>query len=102
MSPEQAVAGEVTPASDLYSSTVVLFEMVTGEPIFHRNDAVSMMRAHVYARPPKLREMVPALDIPDELEEIVRRGFVKLPANRIPSADSYLQLLDELTAAHAV
>lgn len=101
MSPEQAAAGEVTPASDLYSSTVVLFEMVTGEPPFQRSDAIATMRAHVYARPPKLSEAAPALDVPDALEEIVRRGLAKLPVSRIPSADTYLQLLDELASRAA-
>jgi len=100
MAPEQAVAGEVTPASDLYSGTVVLFEMVTGDPPFLRDDAVAMMKAHVHARPPKLRETAPNLDVPDELEEIVRRGLMKLPVSRISSAEVYLKLLDDLLAAH--
>ena len=101
MSPEQAVAGEATPVSDLYSSTVVLFEMLTGEPPFHRRDAVAMMKAHLSARPPKLRELAPQLEVPDELEEIVRRGLAKLPVSRTPTADAYLKLLDDLLAAHA-
>jgi eukaryotic-like serine/threonine-protein kinase len=100
MSPEQAVAGEVSPASDLYSCTVVLFEMLTGVPPFDRKDAVSMMRAHVFSRPSKLREVAPELDVPDDLEEIVRRGLAKLPANRISSAETYLQLLDALPVPH--
>ncbi len=101
MSPEQAMAGEVTPASDLYSTTVVLFEMLTGQLPFLRSDAVATMKAHVYARPPRLREAAPHLEVPDELEEIVRRGLAKLPVSRIPSAEAYLKLLEELTATHA-
>jgi serine/threonine-protein kinase len=101
MSPEQAMAGEVTPASDLYSTTVVLFEMLTGELPFLRSNAVATMKAHVFAPPPKLREAAPHLELPDELEELVRRGLAKLPVSRIPSAETYLQLIDELTAAHA-
>jgi len=100
MSPEQAMAGEVTPASDLYSTTIVLFEMLTGEPPFLRNSAVATMKAHVFARPPKLREAAPYLEIPDELEEIVRRGLAKLPVSRIPTSEAYLKLLEELMAAH--
>jgi serine/threonine-protein kinase len=102
MSPEQAMAGEVTPASDLYSTTVVLFEMLTGEPPFLRSSAVATMKAHVFARPPKLREAAPSLEIPDELEEIVRRGLAKLPVSRIPTSEAYLKLLEELTAAPAI
>jgi eukaryotic-like serine/threonine-protein kinase len=100
MSPEQALAGEVTPASDLYSATVVLFEMLTGNPPFMRSGAVATMKAHVFARPPKLREAAPLLEAPDELEEIVRRGLAKLPVSRIPTAEAYLTLLEELTASH--
>lgn len=101
MAPEQAVAGEVTPASDLYSMTVVLFEMLTGEPPFVRSSAPATMKAHVFARAPKLRETAPDLEVPDALEEIVRRGLAKLPVSRISSAEAYLQLFEELTAAHA-
>jgi serine/threonine-protein kinase len=102
MAPEQAVAGEVTPASDLYSTTVVLFEMLTGEPPFLRSSAVATMKAHIYARPPKLREAAPHLEVPDELEEIVRRGLAKLPASRIASAEVYMKLLEDLTTAHPI
>jgi serine/threonine-protein kinase len=101
MSPEQAMAGEVSPASDLYSMTVVLFEMLTGELPFVRSNAVATMKAHVFARPPRLREAAPTLEVPDELEEIVRRGLAKLPVSRIPTADAYLKVLEELAASHA-
>lgn len=100
MSPEQAVAGEVSPASDVYSATVVLFEMLTGQLPFVRSNAAATMKAHVFARAPKLREAAPDLDVPDELEEIVRRGLAKVPLSRIPTAEAYLKLLEELTAAH--
>jgi hypothetical protein len=59
------------------------------------------MKAHVYARPPRLREAMPHLEVPDELEDIVRRGLAKLPVSRIPSAEAYLTLLEELAAGHA-
>ena len=101
MSPEQALACEIMPASDLYSTTVVLFEMLTGEVPFLRSNAAATMKAHVFARPPMLRDAAPDLEVPDELEEIVRRGLAKLPVSRIPTAEAYLKLLEELTAVRA-
>jgi len=102
MSPEQAVDGEITPASDLYSSTVVLFEMVTGQMPFYYEDPVATMKAHLNETPPSLQEIAPELDLPEQLEEIVRRGLAKTVIERIPSADSYLRTLDELMAAEAI
>lgn len=101
MSPEQAMAGEVAPTSDLYSTTVVLFEMLTGGLPFVRSNAVATMKAHVFARPPRLREAAPHLEVPDELEELVRRGLAKLPISRMQTAEAYLKLLEELMATHA-
>ena len=37
-----------------------------------------------------------------DLEEIVRRGLVKLPVSRISSADVYMKLLEDLTTAHPI
>ncbi len=99
MSPEQAVDGDITPASDLYSSTVVLFEMLTGEPPFLRDDPIAMMKAHLHAPPPRLDEVAPELELPEGLEEIVRRGLAKLSIDRMPSADAYLDMLGRLEAA---
>ncbi|HSK01178.1 MAG TPA: serine/threonine-protein kinase, partial [Kofleriaceae bacterium] len=99
MSPEQTLDGEITPASDLYSSTVVLFEMIAGEPPFYRDDPVATMKAHLREPPPRLVEIAPELEIPGRLEDIVHHGLAKLAADRIPSAEAYLELLDELGVA---
>jgi serine/threonine-protein kinase len=101
MSPEQTLDGEITPASDLYSTTVVLFEMLTGQPPFCFEDPIATMKAHLHHTPPTLRERAPELDVPDELEEIVRRGLAKMAADRISSADAYLAMLDALGVEEA-
>jgi len=102
MSPEQTVDGEITPASDLYSSTVVLVEMLTGDPPFYFDDPIAIMKAHLHRPPPTLRELAPDLEFPEALEEVVRRGLEKLAADRFPSADSYLRLLDRLWDAESL
>ena len=90
LSPEQAVGGEITPASDLYSTTVLFFEMITGRPPFEDKDPLAMLGAHVGRPPPSLAEAAPELTFPPELEEIVQRGLAKIAASRFVSANEYL------------
>ena len=59
LSPEQAVGGAITPASDLYSTSVVLYEMLTGRAPFLDDDPLAMLRAHVSQDPPPFAEVAP-------------------------------------------
>ncbi len=100
LSPEQAVGGAITPATDLYSTTIVLFEMLTGHQPFQGEDLVSTMLSHVARPPPLLRDLAsPDIEIPESLEAIVQRGLEKLAGDRMSSADAYLALLDDLVRA---
>jgi Protein kinase domain/Tetratricopeptide repeat len=94
MSPEQAVDGEITPASDLYSATVVLFEMLTGRTPFDRGDSVATMKAHINLAPPRLKEVAAEVELPDALEDIVQAGLAKSVKDRVRSAGRMLAMLD--------
>ena len=99
LSPEQAVGGEIKPASDLYSATILLFEMLTGRAPFEDKDPLAMLGAHVSREPPRIAEVAPDVAIPAALEEVIQRGLIKTSATRISTAESYMSQLDAVLAS---
>jgi serine/threonine-protein kinase len=99
LSPEQAVGGAITPASDLYSTSIVLYEMLAGRAPFLDEDPLAMLTAHVSRDPPPFAEVAPDLQVPPGLEAVINLGLAKVSAERISSALEYMQKLDEVTRA---
>ncbi|HEY5946796.1 MAG TPA: serine/threonine-protein kinase, partial [Kofleriaceae bacterium] len=99
LSPEQAVGGAITPASDLYSTSVVLYEMLTGRAPFTDEDPLAMLRAHVSQDPPPFAEVAPDLELPPGIEVVINRGLAKVSAERISNALEYMQALDDAVRA---
>jgi serine/threonine protein kinase len=77
MSPEQARGRPTSPATDVYSAGVVLYEMLAGKPPFEHGSAVELGLRHVQDEPPALPDSVPA-----RLRQVVDRALAKEPAER--------------------
>ncbi len=89
--PEQARGESPTPASDVYSIGVVMYELFCGTPPFTASTSDELARLHISARPIPIREYIP--DIPSALEEIIMKVLSKEPSARYRTADQLGRVL---------
>src|SRR5262249_3710058 len=101
LSPEQAVGGTITPASDIYSTCVVLYELLVGRAPFESDDPLTLLRSHAGGEVPAFREVAPDLEVPGAIEPLVRRGLAKLIGERIALAD-LVQQIDDILRSHGI
>ncbi len=96
ISPEAVARLPVGPAADLYALGAILFEMLSGRPVFLDREPVILMGQHLRDKPPKLREVAPDLEAPIELELLIDELLRKLPTERPASATLVRKRLAEL------
>ncbi len=89
MSPEQARGLPTSAATDVYSTGVVLYEMLAGRTPFPEGTPVELGLRHLQDKAPAL----PA-GVPPRLREIVARALAKDPGDRFADADAMAQALD--------
>ena len=95
MAPEQMRAGPVDRRADVWSLGVVLFELLTGAPLFERESQSETVIAVSKGERPRLRDVAP--HTPRALEAIVDRALSTDPHTRFASAEALrLALLDFL------
>jgi hypothetical protein len=83
LAPEQASGRPVSPATDVYSLGVVLWELLAGDVPFSGENFVAVALRHVNEPPPSLQEQRP--DVSPRLAATVERALAKDPARRFPS-----------------
>jgi serine/threonine-protein kinase len=90
-SPEQAKGDIIDGRSDLYSTAVVLFEMVTGAPLFTGDTSVSIAFQHVTQTAPRARSRRPELS--PELDMVIAKGLEKDRNARYRTAGEFAMAL---------
>ncbi len=98
MSPGQAAGDVVDGRADLYSLTVVLFEMLTGDLPFDSKYISAVLTMHISKAPPTLAS-VGLSDPSTALEALVARGLAKLPEDRFQTATEMREAVEALLAA---
>jgi len=90
--PEQARGDKVDARADIFSTGVLLYEMLTGTWPFRGKSAIDVRHAVIYDQPRTLAEMRPGAT-PARLQQILDRAMQKEPRARYQKID---ELRDEL------
>ena len=92
MSPEQANGNAIDRRSDIFSTGIILYELLAGRRMFQGETmhVYTQVRDAVYE---PLQNVVP--DLPDKLHEIVQRALAKEPDERYQSSGEMLADLEE-------
>jgi serine/threonine-protein kinase len=93
MSPEQCNVEHVDRRSDVFALGVVLWELVTSLPLFHRENDFLTMSTIVkgdYPQPSSIRP-----DLPAELDTIIMKALSRSPSDRFATADEMRVALEQ-------
>src|SRR5262245_41766681 len=99
--PEQARGDKVDARADIFSTGVLLYEMLTGTWPFRGKTTIDVRHAVIYDQPKPLSEARPG-PLPAKLQKILDKSMAKDPANRYQRIDDLRddlkKVLNELTS----
>lgn len=91
MSPEQVKGRHTDARSDIYSSGIVLYELLTGRVPFASDSEYDLMRSQIEEPPPPPRNF--SASIPHSVEQVILRALAKKPEDRFETANDFREAL---------
>ncbi|WP_137181647.1 serine/threonine-protein kinase [Roseomonas sp. AR75] len=98
MSPEQFMGQTVDARTDLYSSGVLLYQLLTGERPFEGGMTAIMHKA-LHTEPPRPSDL--SVTAPPAMDPVVARAMAKRPEARFPNAEAFAAAMRAALAAPA-
>jgi eukaryotic-like serine/threonine-protein kinase len=95
MAPEQARGETVTPATDIYSAAVILFELLSGRLPFAAANPVAMMMAHQQNPPPLVSQFVQGRTLSRQVTAAINRCLAKRPGDRLQTGTELMSALTD-------
>ena len=95
MSPEQAAGDTVDVRTDVYSTGVMLFEMLAGKRPFAGKSQADILRAVIAGKSTPLATAAPDLVVPDPLVAVISRAMANEQADRFPDMTAMIAALEE-------
>ena len=89
ISPEQIQGQPVGAATDIYALGCVMYECLTGQLPFRRDDDAALLWAHLVETPPPVSMLRP--EVPAAVSAVVARAMAKAPADRYESCEELLR-----------
>jgi tRNA A-37 threonylcarbamoyl transferase component Bud32/streptogramin lyase len=94
--PEQFEGKPLGPQTDVYSLGCVLFECLTGEPPFRREQDAAVMYAHLHDPPPSAATLRPGLS--RNVDQVIEKAMAKRPDDRYATAGELSSALRDAVA----
>jgi len=96
MSPEQARGEILDSRSDIYSVSLIFYELVTGRLPFPKSKPMEYIAHHINTEPTPISERNPNLNLPKRLDPIIARAQEKKREDRFQSAREFADALKTL------